>query len=208
MLADRVRNAQPTPLLPPGQYVPRGWPVLHYGPVPKFSPQTWDLRVLGCTRTGGETRWAHEEFLALPRVEVAADLHCVTKFSVPGNRWRGIPTSAVLEAAPPADSVRHVLVSAEFGYSANMRLEDFAASTSLFACEHNGEPLSAEHGYPLRLVVPHLYGWKGPKWVRAVEYLVEDRRGFWEQRGYHNRADPWQEQRYSYQEQPDDGPPL
>ncbi len=200
MLGDRGRTAHPSTLLPPGQYIPRGWPVLHYGRVPKFRPKAWDFRVFGVTRQGGETRWSHDEFVALPHTEVVADFHCVTKFSVLGNRWRGIPTAAVLEAAPPADAVRHVVVWAEYGYSANMRLEDFAAGTSLFARERNGESLTVEHGFPLRLVVPHLYAWKGPKWVRAVEYLVEDRRGFWEERGYHNRADPWQEQRYSYQE--------
>jgi DMSO/TMAO reductase YedYZ molybdopterin-dependent catalytic subunit len=206
MPGDRVRTAQPTALLPPGQYIPRGWPVLHYGPVPKFRPQTWDFRVFGATREGAETRWTYDEFLALPHAEIEADFHCVTKFSVLGNQWRGIPTSAVLAAAPPAPSVRHVLVWAEYGYSANMRIEDFAAATSLFARERNGEPLTVEHGFPLRMIVPHLYAWKGPKWVRAVEYLLDDRRGFWEERGYHNRADPWQEQRYSYQEEPGDGP--
>ena len=190
--------------LPPGQYVPRGWPVLHYGPVPKFRPGSWDFRVFGaCTE---EASWTWEEFCALPRVEVVADVHCVTKFSLLGNRWGGVPTSAVLERVPPDPDATHVMVWAEYGYSTNMTIEDFAAADALFALERDGEPLSPEHGYPARLVVPRLYAWKGPKWVRGVEYLTEDRRGFWEQRGYHNRADPWREQRYSYQEDPGDGP--
>jgi DMSO/TMAO reductase YedYZ molybdopterin-dependent catalytic subunit len=153
-----------------------------------------------------EVRWTWEEFAALPRVEVLADLHCVTRFSVPGNRWAGVATATVLDLAPPRPGVAHVMAWAEYGYSANLRLADFAAADALFALARNGEPLAPEHGQPVRLIVPRLYGWKGPKWVRAIEYLTEDRRGFWEQRGYHNIADPWREQRYSHQEDPGDGP--
>ena len=194
----------PEDRLPPGQYIPRGWPVLHYGPVPRFKPETWDFRVFG--ETVDDARWDWEQFGALPRVDATADFHCVTKFSVLDAAWTGVPTSALLEACPPLPAVTHVMVWAEYGYSANMTLEDFRAG--LFVTHRDGEPLSPDHGFPLRLVVPHLYAWKGPKWARGVEYLTEDRRGFWEDRGYHNRADPWQEQRYSYQEQPGDGPPL
>jgi DMSO/TMAO reductase YedYZ molybdopterin-dependent catalytic subunit len=195
--------------LPPGQYIPRGWPVLHYGPVPKFKPESWDFRVFGETADPpGDVRWTWEELAGLPQGEVRADFHCVTKFSVLDNVWKGIPTAAVLAAAPPAPTATHVLVWADYGYSANMTLEDFASSEALFVTHRNGEPLSPDHGGPLRLVVPHLYAWKGPKWARGVEYLSEDKRGFWEDRGYHNRADPWLEQRYSYQESEGDGPPL
>lgn len=193
--------------LPPGQHVPHGWPVLHYGPVPKFRPDRWDFRVFGAV-ADDELCWSWEEFERLPRLDVRADFHCVTKFTLPDVEWRGVPTSAVLDACPPGPGVEHVMVWAEYGYSANMRLSDFAAATSVLATHHGGEPLTPEHGFPVRLVVPHLYAWKGPKWVRGVEYLTEDRRGFWEQRGYHNRADPWLEQRYSYQEDAADGPPL
>lgn len=195
----------PADRLPPGQYIPRGWPVLHYGKVPAFAPATWDLKVFGAT-AGPAQRWDWSEFGQLPRVDVAADFHCVTKFSLLDNTWTGVATSTLLERVPPADGVAHVLIWAEYGYSANMTLEDFG--NGLLATSRNGEPLTPEHGYPVRLVVPHLYAWKGPKWVRGVEYLTEDRRGFWEERGYHNRADPWQEQRYSYQEDPGDGPEL
>ena len=190
--------------LPPGQYIPRGWPVLHYGPVPKFRPASWDFRVFG--EVAEEVRWTHEEFSALPRAEVSADFHCVTKFSLLDNTWAGVSTRTVLEAAPPQPGTTHVMVWAEYGYSANLRLADFADPEALLVTHRNGEPLTPDHGFPLRMVVPHLYAWKGPKWVRGVEYLPADRRGFWEERGYHNRADPWQEQRYSYQEAPDDGP--
>ena len=194
--------------LPPGQYIPRGWPVLHYGRVPSFDPARWDLKVFGATADGAEHTWDWDRFGALPRTEVAADFHCVTKFSLLDNTWTGVATSTLLALAPPAPDATHVMVWAEYGYSANMPLSDFSDPSAMLVTHHNGEPLTPEHGYPVRLVVPHLYAWKGPKWVRGVEYLREDRRGFWEERGYHNRADPWQEQRYSYQENPGDGPEL
>jgi DMSO/TMAO reductase YedYZ molybdopterin-dependent catalytic subunit len=194
--------------LPPGQYVPRKLPVLHYGRVPAFDPQTWDLRVSGATRAGTERVWSWAEFAALPRCEVVGDLHCVTRFTIPGNRWAGVSAAELLRAVPPADSVTHLMIWAEFGYSANVRIADFAADSTLLATHLDGAPLAPEHGYPLRLVVPSLYAWKSVKWVRAIEYLTCDRRGFWEERGYHNVADPWREQRYSYQEQDDEGPPL
>jgi DMSO/TMAO reductase YedYZ molybdopterin-dependent catalytic subunit len=190
--------------LPPGQYVPRGWPVLHYGPVPKFRPERWDLRVQGATASGEEYRWSWPEVEALPREPVIGDFHCVTKFSLARLKWEGIRSSALVELAPPADDATHVMVWAEYGYSANLRMSDFLAETTVLATHCDGERLTADHGAPLRMVVPHLYAWKSVKWLRAIEYLTVDRRGFWEERGYHNLADPWQEQRYSYQE---DTPP-
>ncbi len=199
-LGAKKRAAGREDRLPPGPYLPRGWPVLHYGPVPRWKPETWDFRVFGETATGEVTRWTWPEFGALPRTELTADFHCVTKFSVLDNAWTGVATRALLELAPPAPDVTHVLVWAEYGYSANMTLEDFSSAQALFVTHRDGEELSLDHGFPLRLVVPHLYAWKGPKWARGVEYLTEDRRGFWEERGYHNRADPWNEERYSYQE--------
>ncbi len=144
----------------------------------------------------------------MPITTVTADLHCVTKFSLRGVEWTGIAAAALIGMVPPAAGVTHVMAWAEYGYSANLRLADLAAPTTLLATHRDGEPLTAEHGFPVRLVVPHLYAWKGPKWLRGLEYLLADRRGFWEERGYHNRADPWREQRYSYQEEPDDGPDL
>ncbi len=198
----------PAGRLPPGQHVPVSWPVLHYGRVPVFQPDSWDLRVFGATESGREQRWGWPQFGTLPRCRVIADFHCVTKFSIPGIAWEGVPAAAVLQAAPPAATVTHVMVWADFGYSANVRIADFAADDTLLATHCDGAELTPEHGYPVRLVVPGLYGWKSVKWVRAVEYLTRDRRGFWEERGYHNTADPWREQRYSYQERPGEGPPL
>jgi DMSO/TMAO reductase YedYZ molybdopterin-dependent catalytic subunit len=194
-------DAPPGQTLPPGQYVPTRLPVLHYGRVPTFNPATWDLRVCGATRSGAEHAWNWAEFSSLPRCEVVADLHCVTRFTIPGNRWAGVSAAEVLSLVPPADAVTHLMIWADFGYSANVRIADFAADSTLFASHLNGAPLTPEHGFPLRLVVPTLYAWKSVKWVRAIEYLTCDRRGFWEERGYHNTADPWREQRYSYQEE-------
>lgn len=195
------------PRLPPGQYVPRGLPVIHYGRVPAFRPETWDLRVYGATASGREHRFGWDDFLRLPRTSVVADFHCVTKFSVLGQEWRGVAPADLVRAAPPDPGVRHVMIWAEYGYSANLRWSDLLAPGTLFATELGGQPLTPEHGAPVRAIVPHLYAWKSVKWVRAVEYLLEDRRGFWEERGYHNVADPWREQRYSYQEEPGEGPP-
>lgn len=194
--------------LPPGQYVPGGWPAVHYGPVPRFRPERWDLKVKGATASGAEHRWEWPQFEALPRAEVVADFHCVTRFSMLDNTWRGVACTTLAELAPPAPEATHVLVWAEYGYSANLRLWDFLAEGALLATHREGERLPPEHGLPVRLVVPHLYAWKSVKWVREVEYLTADRRGFWEERGYHNVADPWREQRYSYLEEPGDGPPL
>ncbi len=194
--AKRARGV-PAERMPPGQYIPRGWPALHYGPVPRFTPATWDFRVFGVGQD--ELRWTYDELSALPMSDLVADFHCVTKFTILDNLWRGLACSTLLTLAPPPPSVSHVMVWAEYGYSANLSLADFAAG--MFVTHRNGAPLSPEHGFPLRLVVPHLYAWKGPKWARGVEYLTEDRRGFWEERGYHNNADPWREQRYAYQEE-------
>jgi DMSO/TMAO reductase YedYZ molybdopterin-dependent catalytic subunit len=194
--------------LPPGQRLQRGWPVTHYGPVPRFKPDRWEFRVFGATADGGTTSWNHPEFSALPYDTVVADFHCVTKVSMLGVEWGGVSAATVVKLAPPADDVTHVMVWAEYGFSSNVRIEDFLDDQSIFATHKGGEPLTAEHGFPARLVIPRLYAWKGPKWVRGVEYMTADRRGFWEERGYHNLGDPWREQRYSYQEEPGDGPEL
>lgn len=202
------QRAEPERRLPPGQYVQATMPVLHYGPVPAFNQQTWDLRVYGATGSGREHRWTWGGFRSLPRREIVADFHCVTKFTVLGLTWTGVAAAEVLQAVPQAGAATHVMVWADYGYGANLPLEVFAAAETLLATHRDDAELSPEHGYPVRLVVPSRYGWKSVKWVRAVEYMIGDRRGFWEERGYHNGADPWREQRYSYQEMPGDGPEL
>ncbi|WP_407704659.1 molybdopterin-dependent oxidoreductase [Streptomyces microflavus] len=189
-------------VLPPGQRRVAGWPVSHYGPVPRFRPERWDLKVFGATRQARPHSWSWDEVTALPRVGVVADLHCAQGTTSTGHEWFGIPAETILRLAPPAPGVTHVMAWAEYGYSANLRLSDFTAPTTLLATHWGGEPLTAEHGSPLRLVVPHLYGYKSPKWLRGIEYLTADRPGFWEERGYHLIGDVWTGRRYAYE---DDG---
>lgn len=186
--------------LPPGQRAAGALPVQHYGPVPRYRPHTWHLAITGATAEARDVYFDTEQFAALPRVQVVADLHCVTRWSITGNRWEGVAARTLLDLVPPAPSVTHVMAWAEYGYSANLRLEHLAARDCLLATHRNGEPLPPQHGWPLRLVVPQLYAWKGPKWLRGLEYLAVDRRGFWEARGYHAVGEAAREQRYAHQE--------
>ena len=186
--------------LPPGQKTANGFPIRHYGPVPRFRPDTWRLTVNGATADGAEHHLDVQDFAALHRDRVVGDLHCVTKWTVLDNVWEGVLARTLMAAVPPAAGVTHVMAWAEYGYSTNLRIEDFDSAHTILATHRGGAPLTAEHGWPLRLVVPHLYGYKGPKWLRMIEYLTAERRGYWEERGYHTIGSPWYEQRYSYQE--------
>lgn len=186
--------------LPPGQHLVPEAPVMHYGPVPRPRPDRWDFAIGGLTRDGEERRFSLEEVLALPRVEVVADLHCSSKWSTLDEHWSGVAARALVEAVPPAAGVEDVLVFAEYGYSTNVRVEDLMSARAVLATHHHGEPLTQERGAPLRLILPHLYSWKGPKWVRGWHYTAAPQRGFWEERGYHLRGDAWREERYAYQE--------
>ena len=183
-LADRV---------PPGQHVATRWPVLHHGDVPPFDPTTWDFRVFGLVEAPLRLTW--DEFLALPRVSRAGDLHCVTRWSKLDNAWQGVPARDVVGRAGPRPEARFALFHAEGGYTANLPLA--ALDDALLALAHDGEPLTPEHGFPLRAVVPSRYAWKGAKWLRAVEFLANDQPGFWESFGYHPNADPWREERFA-----------
>ena len=180
--------------IPPGQSRTRKWPVLHAGRVAPVDPTTWDLRVWGLVER--EARWTWDEFHALPRVRVFSDFHCVTHWSRLGNLWEGVSVREIMRLAPPQPEARFVLVHAEDGWTTNMPLDDFLVDDSLFVITHDGRPLTADHGGPIRLVVPRLYAWKSAKWVRGVELLARDQAGFWERGGYHMRGDPWEEQRY------------
>jgi DMSO/TMAO reductase YedYZ molybdopterin-dependent catalytic subunit len=180
--------------LPPGQIVTRKWPVLHYGTVPAFDAVTWRFRISGLVERPGELSWS--ELQALPRQETLCDIHCVTRWSRYDNVFEGVPVRALLERAGVQPEARYALVHAEHGYTTNLPLEDLERPENLLALSHNGEPLPAEHGGPVRLLVPHLYFWKSAKWVRGLELLADDYPGFWEQNGYHMRGDPWREERY------------
>ena len=181
--------------LPPGQSLTLKWPVLHYGSVPAFDLQTWDLRLYGLVESPVKLSW--KDFNELPKIERTTDFHCVTRWSRFDNRWRGVAFRELLRRARPRSSAAYVLVHAEQGYTANIPLSDLDREQVMLATHHDGEPLAADHGFPLRLIVPHLYAWKSVKWVRGFEFLDHDQAGFWEQNGYHMYGDPWKEQRFS-----------
>ncbi len=191
----RERQMKEEGRLPPGQSLTLKWPVLHYGSVPRFDPERWDFRVYGQVETPLTLSW--KEFNALPKFEHTSDIHCVTRWSRFDNRWSGVAFREILRRARPLPAATYVLVHAEQGYTANVPLADLDQDEVLLATHHDGEPLSGDHGYPLRLIVPHLYAWKSVKWVRGLEFLDRDAPGFWEQNGYHMYGDPWKEQRFS-----------
>ncbi|HSF40269.1 MAG TPA: sulfite oxidase-like oxidoreductase [Thermoanaerobaculia bacterium] len=184
--------------VPPGQYVTNKWPVLTYGSTPHVKPEDWTLRVFGLVEAEETFPWSR--FEALPRVRFAADFHCVTRFSTLDNPWEGVATREILHHVRVSPEASHVLVHCYGGYTTNLPLEDFLSEHALFADRHGDEPLAVDHGGPVRLVVPHLYAWKSAKWVNGIELLDEDRRGFWEENGYHTYGDPWREERFSHQE--------
>jgi len=180
--------------LPPGQSLTLKWPVLHEGTVPRFDPARWDFQVTG--RVNKSLRLSWDVFTRLPMKQVTTDMHCVTRWSRFDVRWEGVPFTEVMKLIDAKPEAKYVMVLAEQGYTANVPLENLMHPTTLFALKHNGEPLSAEHGYPVRLVVPELYAWKSVKWVRGLEFMEKDAPGFWEQNGYHIYGDPFKEQRF------------
>ncbi len=182
------------PRVPPGQHVTEKWPVLHHGPVPAIDLSRWTFRVFGLVENPFEL--TYEQFLALPRTVSTSDIHCVTGWSRLDNRWEGVPARVLVEMARPLPGAGFVLVHAEGGFTTNLLLDDLLRDDVLFAFRHDGQDLTPEHGWPLRLVVPHLYFWKSAKWVRGLEFRDRDTPGFWERAGYHMRGDPWKEERY------------
>lgn len=181
--------------IPPGQKVTERWPVLQYGRIPHIDTSTWTFTISGLVKK--EKTLDFEEFMALPQVEVFSDIHCVTRWSRLDNLWKGVSTSVMQDLVDILSEAHYVMVHAAGGFTTNLAVSDFFAEDVLFAVNHNGNPLSPEHGYPVRLVVPRLYFWKSAKWVTGVEFMAEDEKGFWESYGYHNRGDPWKEERYA-----------
>ena len=181
--------------LPPGQSLTLKWPVLHHGGIPAFNSDKWDFKVSGDVEQPKRLTW--DQFRALPQTDTMSDFHCVTRWSRLDNRWKGVLFTDVLRLVQPRADAQFALVLAEEGYTANIPLADLQRPDVLFAFEHDREPLTAEHGGPLRLIVPHLYAWKSVKWVRGFMLLNHQRLGFWERNGYHAYGDPWKEQRYS-----------
>jgi DMSO/TMAO reductase YedYZ molybdopterin-dependent catalytic subunit len=181
--------------LPPGQSLTLKWPVLHYGSVPRFNPATWNFRVWGLVAVPLTLTW--DEFNRLPKSQTRSDFHCVTRWSRFDNQWQGVAFREILKLVQPRPEAAYVLLHAEQGFTANVPLADLDRENVILATHHDGEPLSPDHGYPLRLIVPHLYSWKSVKWLRGMEFLDHDVAGFWEQNGYHMYGDPWKEERFS-----------
>lgn len=190
--------------LPPGQSLTVRFPVLHYGSIPPFDEASWDFRVWG--EVEEERRWTWEDFNRLPRVKIRMDIHCVTKWSKADTLWEGVSVRQLIEEGfiRPKPTARFVMQHAEYGFTANLPLEVVLQENFLLATHFNGAPLTPPHGFPLRGVIGALpdrpdlktpYFWKGAKWLRSLEFMAEDRLGFWEQAGYHNEADVWKEQR-------------
>jgi DMSO/TMAO reductase YedYZ molybdopterin-dependent catalytic subunit len=178
--------------LPPGQYVETGFPVLAAGPTPHTPLDRWSFRIDGAVDRPAS--WTWPELLALPAETPTVDIHCVTKWSKFDTHWKGVSVDTLLAGVETAGE--YVSIFSDGGYTTNLPLEDVTGDKAWVAYEYEGEPLDPEHGGPARLLVPHLYFWKSAKWVRGLTLTAEDRPGFWETGGYHDRGDPWLEQRY------------
>lgn len=181
--------------LPPRQVLTRKWPVLTFGDTPRIDLKEWRFRLFGILPAEKVLSW--EELNSLPRTETVSDMHCVTRWSRYDNRWGGVPARELVRLADPPPSARFVLVHAYGDYTTNLPLEALLGEGAIFATHHDGNPLPAEHGGPLRLVVPRLYLWKSAKWANGLEFLETEKPGFWERNGYHMRGDPWKEERHS-----------
>lgn len=191
----RKRDEAAPGRLPPGQRLVKNFPVLDLGRQPEVSQADWRLTVDG--KVDRPAEWTWEEFLALGQVEDVSDFHCVTTWSKYDCRWEGVPFTAIYEAVAPRPEATHVFFRGYDGYTANVPLEKLLAEGVLVATRFDGAPLPREHGGPARVIIPHLYAWKGAKWVRQITFLPQDLLGYWELRGYSNTADPWTEDRFA-----------
>ena len=193
-----------TDRIPPRQVQTYKWPVLHTGEVPPFVPLKWDLTLFPKPLVNDVKTFSWTEFQALPRIKVFADMHCVTRWSKLDNLWEGISTLELLKYVTVSPQARFVMVHCEYGFCTNLPIADFFDNDCLFALKHNGNDLTPDHGYPVRLVIPRLYAWKSAKWVRGIEFMEDDRPGYWEEwrhGGYHMRGDPWTEERHREQDE-------
>jgi DMSO/TMAO reductase YedYZ molybdopterin-dependent catalytic subunit len=180
--------------LPPGQRLVTNWPVLDLGIQPDVPREDWQLAVDGLVANPIIWNWA--ALLEQPEFEDVSDMHCVTQWSRFDNHWQGVSTRHLLSVVQPLPNANHVILHGYDGYITNVRLDHFAEEDCLLAHTHDGEPISREHGGPVRAIIPRWYLWKSAKWLKRIEITVSDQPGFWETRGYHNEGDPWTEQRY------------
>ena len=190
--------AKPTPenndRVPPGQYLAKGFPVLTYGDTPEINTEEWQFRVWGLAQ---EKTFTWSDFMSLPQQDFIADFHCVTRWSKLDVPWRGIKVTDFMELVELDRACTHIMQHSYGGYTTNLSLEDFLKADNFFAHTLDGQPLPADHGGPMRLVVPHLYAWKSAKWIEGIEFLSLEELGFWERNGYHRRGEPWAEERYA-----------
>ncbi|HLJ81316.1 MAG TPA: sulfite oxidase-like oxidoreductase [Ktedonobacterales bacterium] len=180
--------------LPPGQYLTKKWPILSYEPTPKFDTTKYRFKVWGLVEEPFELTW--DELQALPRVQLTADFHCVTTWSRYDNAWEGVSIQEILKRARPKPEAKFVMEHSTTGYTTNIPLENLDDDDVLIAFKHDGQEIEPDHGGPVRLIVPKLYAYKSAKWLSGLEFLPQDRPGFWEVRGYSNSANPWNEERY------------
>ncbi len=181
--------------LPPGQSRTEKWPVLHYGGIPRIDLATWEFSITG--EVDEPRRWSWDEFRRLPHTTVLCDIHCVTAWSRFDNAFEGVAVREIMRHFHPRPGADSAMVHSYGGYTTNLPLAALLDDDVLLAWSHDGKPLTPDHGWPCRLVVPTRYFWKSAKWVRGIEVMRDERPGFWEQNGYHMRGDPWKEERYS-----------
>ncbi|GLX69431.1 sulfite oxidase-like oxidoreductase [Paenibacillus glycanilyticus] len=181
--------------VPPGQTTTDRFPILHEGEVPEYDMAQWTLRVFG--EVDEELSFTYEQLMSLPQIKQKNDIHCVTRWSKLDTEWEGVRFTDLLKLINVNSDAKYVMIHADQDYETNLPLEDLLHDNILLAHSFDGEPLNAKHGWPLRLLVPHLYFWKSAKWIRGIEFMREDRPGFWERNGFHNYADPFREQRFS-----------
>ncbi|PZM16206.1 sulfite oxidase-like oxidoreductase [Rhizobium tubonense] len=193
-LTGRISRPE-TERLPPGQHLVKNWPVLDLGQQPQISEDSWKLEVRGLVETPLALTWS--AFQALEQCSRLSDIHCVTTWSRYDNRWEGVSTRDLLDMVMPKSEANYVMLTSYDGYTTNLPLSDFAVEDAILATAWEGQPLTRDHGGPMRLVVPHLYFWKSAKWLNRIELISADKAGFWEKNGYHMYGDPWREQRYS-----------
>ncbi|SHN35697.1 sulfite oxidase-like oxidoreductase [Gracilibacillus kekensis] len=203
--ADRLKKAKVPPRnekygdrLPPGQTLTKKFPILHEGEVPEYDLDKWSLKVFG--EVEQEVVFNYEDLMSLPQTTIVRDIHCVTRWSKFDNSFTGVKFTDFLKEIGVKDTAKYVMVYGDYDYDSNIPLEDLLKNDILIAHSYDGKPLTPQHGYPFRLVVPHLYFWKSVKWIRGIEFMKEDRQGFWERNDFHNYGDPFKEERFSIED--------
>lgn len=192
--------------LPPGQRLVTNWPVLDMGIQPQVDKALWEIEISGLV--DNPVQWNWNAFMTLPQVTFLSDIHCVTQWSRYDNRWDGVSAAHIMDAVRPKPEAQFIVFHSWDGYTTNIKRSVFEEPDVLLAHSWEGKPLTTEHGAPVRIVIPGWYFWKSAKWIKKIEFVAEDARGFWEVRGYHNEGDPWKEERYSSSEAPEETFPV